>query len=59
MHHAMVISYQCFGTTDWSHLVFWILTLMMRIIAEQISDDDDGTNRLSRIIGNKLSLLAP
>jgi hypothetical protein len=32
MQHVMVISYQRFGTTDWSHLAFWILTLMMGLI---------------------------
>jgi len=29
MQHVTVISYQRFGTTDWSRLVFWILALMM------------------------------
>ena len=25
MQHVVVISYQRFGTTNWSHLDFWIL----------------------------------
>jgi hypothetical protein len=44
VQNVMVISYQRFGTTDWSHLLD--------------SDSCEGPSRLSGIIGNKLPPLA-